>query len=304
MDPQGIALCAQMSCVLEVACPKPGNVNRYFDFSDTTLEHYLASAVAIGETLRNAAEAGFNHAFKGRYSDIGIGKLIHETVSESQRWHSGGNTNLGIAALLVPLCASYGAAVRVAPEPGDDLVRDVFHSIMSDTTPQDAVDFYKAVREAKPGGLGRHPYLDVNDPRSDEEIIDRNIGLFQVLKISSHDSIARELIDKMRITFEIGSPTILREYNKSGSLRRGILHGYMKILSEVPDSLIVRKKGLQAAKEVSREAERLLKHRLPSEGLRAFDEMLRSKNNALNPGTTADLTVSSLMVSLVKGAKP
>lgn len=304
MNPRKIGLCAQLSCALEVACPKPGNVNRFHDFQDTTLEHYLTSAIAVGGAMRKAAEAGFIHASKGAFSEIGIGKLIFEAVSESRVWHRGRNTNLGIAALLVPLCSSYGSAIHDASDMGDDTVREMLHSIMKSTTASDTLYFYRAIRDASPGGLGKHYYLDVNDPKSDNRIIDEGLNLFQVLKMSPQDSVARELTEKMRITFEIGSPAILDAYYRSDNLRDGILHGYMKILSEVPDTLIIRKKGLKVAEDISREARRIMELGLPQEKLKAFDEMLRREDNALNPGTTADLTAASLMVCLLKGARP
>jgi triphosphoribosyl-dephospho-CoA synthase len=304
MEPWDIALCAQLSCALEVACPKPGNVNRYHDFQDTTLEHYLISAVAVGDTMRKAAEAGFKYGSEGRYSEIGIGGLVLKAVADSQKWHRGGNTNLGMAALLVPLCASYGSAINAAARPKDAAVRRILDSIMQSTTPDDAINFYRAVKEAKPGGLGKQQELDVVDPESEEKIKRKGITLYQVLKISSHDSIAAELTGQMRITFEVGSPAIRREYLRTGSFRQGVIRGYMEILSKIPDSLIVRKKGAEVAEEVSKEAGRILRQGMQPKELEAFDRMLREEGNALNPGTTADLTAASIMVCLLKGVRP
>lgn len=303
MELREIAMCAQLACALEVACPKPGNVNRYHDFRDTTLEHYLASAVALGDVARRAAEAGFKHGDTG---GIGIGRLILEAVQGSRRWHTGGNTNLGLAMLLLPLAASYGVALRRTSQPEDALVRDSLDAIIRGTSPEDALYFYRAVREAVPGGLGRDRMLDVWDKASDARILREGITLYRVLCISRGDSVAGELISRMRITFEIGYPSIYQVYRETGSLRRGILHGYMRILSAVPDSLIARKKGIGIARRVSRRAAGILRAGLPGEELMEFDRELRGRGegNALNPGATADLTASSLMVCLLKGAKP
>jgi triphosphoribosyl-dephospho-CoA synthase len=53
-----IAQLAQMACIWEACANKPGNVNRYHDFSDTSLEDFLISAVAIGPAFENAAQVG------------------------------------------------------------------------------------------------------------------------------------------------------------------------------------------------------------------------------------------------------
>jgi triphosphoribosyl-dephospho-CoA synthase len=302
MELREVSLCAQLACALEVACPKPGNVNRYHDFEDTTLEHYLASAVAIGGAASKAARAGFKHG-AGEPS-IRIGRLILEAVQESKRWHSGRNTNLGLALLLLPLAASYGAALRTSPQPGDTLVRDSLDAIMRSTTPEDALCFYRAVREAAPGGLGRGRELDVWDKGSDDRIISEGITLYKVLCMSQGDSIAKELVSRMRVTFEIGYPSIFKVYKETGSLRRGILYGYMRILSASPDSLIARKKGWEVARRVSRRAAKILRAGLPAKELEEFDRRLRTRGNTLNPGATADLTAASLMVCLLKGARP
>ena len=304
MDPWEIGVCAQLSCALEATCPKPGNVNRYHDFQDTCLEHYMASAVAVGRTMMKAAKAGHRYADQEGHHRIGIGGLILEAVLETRKWHTGRNTNLGLVALLVPMCASYGSASRHHQETNDESVRKILDSIVRRSTVDDARNFFRAVRLARPGGLGGSRDLDVRDPRSERVIMERGINLYSALKLSSHDSIARELTDKMRITYDIGYPAMLEEYERTGSLRSGILYGYMKILSQVPDSLISRKKGSETAEKVTEMARRLLETGLPPDEMAAFDEMLRDDGNALNPGTTADLTASSLMVCLLKGARP
>ena len=75
---------------------------------------------------------------------------------------------------------------------------------------------------------------------------------------------------------------------------------YLAILARFPDSHILRKQGEAAAREVMKEAKDI--HRAfgaaaePEETvplLLAFDKTL--KNRGLNPGTSADLTVASLL---------
>ena len=67
-----IALAAEIACLLEVSAPKPGNVTRFADFSDTRYIDFLASAAVIGTVLRKVARAT-------------TGSLILEVVRETAR---------------------------------------------------------------------------------------------------------------------------------------------------------------------------------------------------------------------------
>ncbi|MCK5150355.1 MAG: triphosphoribosyl-dephospho-CoA synthase, partial [Candidatus Thorarchaeota archaeon] len=57
-----LASCAQLSILLEVSSPKPGNVNRLRRFSDTGYRHFLASASLMGRGLHLAATRGIQLA--------------------------------------------------------------------------------------------------------------------------------------------------------------------------------------------------------------------------------------------------
>ena len=304
MDTKDIAGCAQLACALEAACPKPGNVNRFHDFADTKLEHFLASAIAIGDVAREAAERGHRIRERGLdYDILGLGELIMSAVEDRGRWHRGRNTNLGITMLLIPLSAGYGLALG-AEVVRDEIVRRELDRAIKSTTTRDAIDFYTAIKIAGPGGLGRVRILDVMDEGSLQKIIRDELDLHHILTLPEGDSISQELTGKMRITFEVGYPEIMEVYEKTGDLTLATLQGYMRILSEVPDSLITRKKGIEAAKEISLTAGEILKAGMPMNDIEEFDRKIRRRDNSLNPGTTADLTASSLMVCLLKGARP
>lgn len=304
MDTREIAICAQLACALEAACQKPGNVNRFHDFNDTKLEHFLASAVAIGDAAKKAAERGYRIQERELdYATLGLGELIMRAVKDSQRWHKGRNTNLGIAMLLIPLSAGYGLALR-AKGLSDAIVRRELDRAIKGTTTRDALDFYRAVKIARPGGLGRVSTLDVMEEDSLREITQDGLNLHHILTLSEGDSIPLELTGKMPITFEVGYPEIMEVYEKTGDLTLATLQGYMRILAEVPDSLIARKNGAEAAKDISSMAREILNAGMPMEDIEEFDRKIRRGDNSLNPGTTADLTASSLMVCLLKGARP
>ena len=100
------------------------------------------------------------------------------------------------------------------------------------------------------------------------------------------------------------------------------VHTYLRILSKVPDTFIARKvglragirevgeavrKGMEVAMEVSRRAEEALDKGglLSEEGRKLVEELDRDlRRNKLNPGTTADLTASSIFLSILSGFRP
>jgi triphosphoribosyl-dephospho-CoA synthase len=105
----------------------------------------------------------------------------------------------------------------------------------------------------------------------------------------------------MEITFTIGYPTIKDEFEENADIKESILRCFFKVLSKVPDTLIARKNTTDIAIEVSNEARSVLEKGLNPKEVATFDSKLRSHGNKYNPGTTADLTASSIMVAFLDG---
>ncbi len=301
MEPKDIAAKVQLACMMEATCFKPGNVSRYRDFEDTKYEHFLAGCAAMGAPLEQAAERGFGIGSGTMHpSQAGIGSLIRKSIKESRRWHGGGNTNLGSAMLLVPLSAAAGVSIARHGAIVNDAMRESVGILIAESTSEDSIDLYLAIREAKPGGLGAVDRLDVWSDSSIAEIRARRLNLKSVFELSKQDSIARELLTGMEISFEIGYPTFVKGEERNDSCG-SVLRAFFEILARVPDSLIARKNGIELAREISAEAKRILDGGLEQSRVAAFDERLRSRGNRLNPGTTADLVASSLAVALLNG---
>ncbi len=181
---------------------------------------------------------------------------------------------------------------------------------MESTTPIDAVNVYDAISIAKPGGLGKAPELDVADSTSKQKILMDNVTLFDVFKISSSwDSVSSEWVNNYSITFDLGYPYFANMLEKTNDVNIATVHTFLKILSEVPDTLVARKMGLAKAKEISIQAKEVLEAgalttRKGGEKLFQFDEKLRDAKHRLNPGTTADLTAAVLAVAVLDGYRP
>lgn len=295
MDPVFVGKCAQIASVLEVSGhPKPGNVHRTQNFSDMVFEDFLLSGIAIGQTMEKTARNSRNLRDEPeKWSDIGLGSLILEAVTETDRWVAN-NTNLGIIMLLAPICAAAGMMETV-----DDL-RSKIHQIMNLTTAMDAVKLYQAINIADAGGMGEQDELDVGSDSSLQKLLDEDINMFSVLEMSSEwDRLSYELTHQMPVTFDIGFPLFKKIKGEYG-VNEATVQTFLTILSEVPDTLINRKYGEEKAKKVSEDAKAILNEGgiLTSNGLKLvekFDQELIE--NDLNPGTTADFTASSIMIA-------
>lgn len=275
LDRVDVGRAAQAAALLEVIAPKPGNVNRCFDFADTTLDDFLMSAVMIGRCME---EAHLNPP----------GVTIRRAVRATRRVVAQ-NTNLGIILLFTPLAAAYGRG---------ELRRSVGR-VLEALTIDDARDAYKAIRQASPGGLGQTPEYDVAGDHV-------NITLLESMKLARDwDTVAREYATGYSITFDLGRPSLESFLKEGSAFSEAVVQTYLTILAKVPDTLIARKKGMQEAEDVSRRALDVLnagamRSAEGREALRKFDRHLRSEGNKLNPGTTADLTAAAIFTFLLQ----
>ena len=272
-----IAQLAQMACIWEACAAKPGNVNRSSDFSNTSLEDFLLSAIAIGPAFENAA-------------CVGVGQTILRAAEDTHRWVRS-NTNLGLILLLAPLVKACLAAADVKD------IRKSLNLTLNSLTVEDARHTYAAIRFVQPGGLGHAPQADVAEEPA--------ITLLQAMALAKdRDAIAREYVTGFAIAFETGLPALKEALARRADFSSAVVQAFLTILSQVPDTLIARKRGWEAARLVSQKAMEVLSLGgvvTPEgrAGLAEMDRALRDESHALNPGTTADLTAASIFLALL-----
>lgn len=258
------------ACRAELEALKPGNVHVHGDGHGMTVQDFLASADAAAGPLCTS----------GRL----IGARIRAAVEAS--WAAvPTNTNLGIILLAAPLLA--------AAEAGTDMLRPRLAKVLNQLTVADAVDAFAAIRRANPGGLGRSDRQDVRT--------DPTVTLLEAMHLAAdRDRIARQYVTDYADVFTTGIPRI-EAGRRSGQSPTWITTlVFLDFLAGFPDSHIARKFGTSVAEGVRAEAERLRGSLADSENegfstLLAFDQSL--KERGLNPGSSADLTVASLLAS-------
>jgi triphosphoribosyl-dephospho-CoA synthase len=269
---------AQLTCLLEVSAPKPGNVSPGRHFGDTRYEDFLASAAAIGGPLSGAGTRG-------------IGATVRLAVESTARW-TRSNTNLGIVLLLAPIAR---AALQEPSMP----LRDALRHILGATTVEDARDVYAAIRRAAPGGLGHADAQDIAD--------EPTLTLLEVMRLAANrDGIAREYATAFAATFEIGAPTLARARSDGLCWDDATVETFLTVLAAGLDTHVVRRGGPALAAQVSERARAVLsaggvRSATGRQAIAAMDAALRSARNTANPGTAADLTAAAIFVELLDG---
>ncbi len=305
-----ISQCLELAVLLEASAHKPGNVSIVTNFENTRYEHFLASAVAAAPTFECAAEQGIAVSERGTsVGSVGVGRIIKDCVADINAWQHGGNTLLGAVILLVPIAVAAGMTLNE-----DTLeipkLRKNLKLVVESTTPEDAVSIYEAIRIANPSGLGTAPKLDVNDPDSANIILTEKTSLLQVFKIAEkYDSICSEWVNNYPITFDVAYPSLTKQIKNKEDLDAAIIHTFLTVLAEYPDTFIARKVGFEKAREVSLKAKEVLKlggFKTSSgiQSLSRFDMELRKSSNLLNPGTTADIVATALALCVLGGYRP
>lgn len=262
--------CAQLACVLEVLARKAGNVHPGCSFDDLTHNDFLASAAAIVPALD---------------AQLPLGLTVLRAV-EATRAVVASNTNLGMILLLAPLAA--------AARTGD--LRAGLREVLATTTVADSTAVFQAIRLANPGGLGSAAKHDVYD--------EPTLPLRDVMKLAAdRDLVARQYASDFAEVWETGLPALLDEWQVHADLERAIVRCQLGLMAAYPDTLILRKVGLEEARTSSVRAAEVLAAGWPETtgGRRAFTEFdawLRGDGRRRNPGATADLVTACLFVAL------
>ena len=264
------------ACEIELQAFKPGNVSVYSAAHDMTVDDFRASAKASAQPITD--------------SDYSLGEKIYYAV-RATREAVACNTNLGIILLCAPLIQA------VQTNSGMSL-RQALGEVLQSTTEQDADWVFRAIVLAAPGGLGESDSQDVHEKAS--------VNLTEAMALAAErDRIALQYTNCFKDVFEF---TVL-EYNRafvlSGDSGWAALSVFAHMLACFPDSHVERKYGKQYSEWIAEEMALLckamdsankLEEILPM--LKSIDEVFKAKK--INPGTSADMTVATVLVVLLE----
>jgi triphosphoribosyl-dephospho-CoA synthase len=276
-----IETCITWACEQEVTAPKPGNVNCFSDGHNMQVDDFLLSAKAIAPVLAQ--------------TDVPVGELILQAI-QATRSVVDCNTNLGIVLLFAPLCRAIHSCDTFEELP------DALTHVLNTLTIEDAKACYRAIRLADAGGMGKVANQDLQTTPS--------ITLKQAMALAQNrDSIAKQYLNNFHEIFAIGLPNLTAAIKCEESIEWATALAYLTILSIVPDTLVCRKQSREHANAVTKKAKDLVDKMNNVNKLRhlkgdiiAWDNEL--KKEAINPGTTADLTAATLLLYAFQSKLP
>ena len=288
-----------IACQLDVQALKPGNVSFNSSGYGMTGQDFINSSEVCAPLM---VQPGLK-----------LGEKIYLATKESIK-AVGCNTNLGIILLCAPVLHVMqklaDEELRRLVDPLDFLQAELMKTICKIDLDQSKL-IYDAIVHANPGGLGEDREMDVRF--TNVKIIDA------MRQAKDKDFIAKQYFSGFS---EILSQPVLREnfrrqwMNKEKPINpRGrqslasLIYFYW--LTNNRDSHIQRKFGLRVAEFVKKKAIKVFQDQINFENvlnkvnngkmdlpnrsrIRQFDEFLKVRG--LNPGTSADITVCSLLI--------
>ena len=303
--------CINLASLLEVAgWPKLGNIHRTRDFDNTRFEHFLAGIAAIQPSFRKLCENILATSIKKNqnFGFVRLGDFFKNAAKEMIKWQKGGNVLLGHILIMAPLASASTICLKLNLFNFSDF-KYYLNKIIDDSTVNDTINLYKAIRICSPGGLGKIKKYDVYDDHSIKEIQKDKITLKKIFELSKeYDLISLEYSTGFSIILNEGLPYFFRAFNQYNDINIATVNTYLKLLSMHPDTLIVRKSGLKSAQYVSNLASKIIQIGGISseEGLKLtfnLDKDLHRKEGKMNPGTTADLITGILFCALIFGLR-
>jgi Triphosphoribosyl-dephospho-CoA synthetase len=263
----------ESACAVEVRSLKPGNVSTHSAGHGMVAEDFFESARRIAPIL--AGEG------------LSVGTRILESVRAT--YHAVGcNTNLGIVLLCAPL--AHAALLRDVQGP----LRQRLAHVLEMLDVQDAARTFEAIHIAAPAGLGQSERHDVCAPP--------RVTLLEAMREArSRDRIAYQYASQFEDVFEFGAVRAQEALARWEREEWAAVVVYLGFLARFPDTHIVRKFGHAVAEAVRREGvaveSRVLACKDPEYAIPLLLEFdARLKASGINPGTSADLTVASLLV--------
>ena len=262
------------ACEIELQAFKPGNVSVYSDGHDMTVEDFRISAKVSSGPITNP--------------EYSLGEKIYYAV-KATREAVNCNTNLGI----ILLCAPMLHAVQAKNERLS--MRQALGDVLENTTIEDATWVFNAISLASPGGLGESENQDVNEKP--------NVTLTEAMAIAAEkDRIALQYITNYKDVFDFSILRYNSALNRWGDPNWAAVSVYSGFLRQFPDSHIERKYGIKYTGMVNAEMTRLDDELSRTQRPELLETVLfridrEFKSKGVNPGTTADMTVATILLA-------
>ena len=297
MNSTQLANAFKAACMAELEALKPGNVHIFADGHGMTVQDFMLSAEEASKVIG--------------LPNLSLGQRILTSVQATQDAVKI-NTNLGIILLCAPLIQT---AIAIALQPSRLTFMQTLKLVLANTTITDAENAFAAIRLANPAGLGESAQHDVRQTAT--------CTLLAAMQTAAN----RDLVNVMLTNEMLPNDMIALQYtNNFAQITESVMlyqqalarwqrpawavtAVHLHFMAHYCDSHLVRKYGETIAKLVQNEAleheSEFLKTYNPKNYLAPllqFDAAL--KKRGLNPGTSADLTVATLLMAILLAYHP
>ena len=215
---------------------------------------------------------------------LSLGESIYKASSQCY-YELRSNYNLGIILLCAPF-------FKVSKKRFTNL-RSEITKILENISDQDGELILESIKESKPGGLKNYSGIGSLNSKN-------KIKFKRTMEIGSRwDRISKCYVNNYKEIFDFGLPYFL-SMKKKHSYKNSIIMLYMNYLAFECDSHLLRKYNFETANKIKRMSQITKKMSCNlnySFFLKKFDRYLKQLN--LNPGTCADLTVTTLLISKI-----
>ena len=267
-----VALLYRDACMAELSAIKPGNVHMFADGHGMVVQDFIKSADASSQSIAKP--------------NLSVGERILNAVNAT--WDSVGcNTNLGIVLLAAPMIQAVYSKVAFS--------QHSLLNVLNNLTVDDAIKAYEAISIAMPAGLGEVQKHDVSQTPQ--------ITLLEAMQAAAdRDLIAQQYANGYQEIFNLGVTTYRHYLAKWERPAWAITATYLAFLAEFEDSHIFRKYGKEIAQTIQQEAKNHFQSFTSQDNPKLYQTTLLAwdadlKKRGINPGTSADLTVATILVS-------
>jgi triphosphoribosyl-dephospho-CoA synthase len=269
-----LAKAYKTACMAELQALKPGNVHAFADGHGMTIYDFIQSADVTADIITRP--------------DLSLGERIFY-ATEATKNTVGQNTNLGVLLLCAPI-------IDAALELRDgEMLQHRLNETLLRLTVSDADYVTRAILLANPGGLGCVDQYDVREiPK---------VSLLTIMQSAQDkDRIAWQYANEFRDIMEFGltryADAMIKWVNPAWSATAV----YLAFMMQYPDTHVVRKFGLSFAESLRQEAVEFERMHSAAENPKLVQKSLLQwdaslKQRGINPGTSADLTVATLLAS-------
>ena len=274
LTPEQIAIAYKNACMAELQALKPGNVHVFADGHGMTIHDFIKSADVTADVIGRA--------------DLTVGERIFYATEATQQV-VGQNTNLGMLLLCAPLI---DAALNAD---GMLTFQQSLDEALAQLTIEDARLTAKAIVLANPAGLGDVSQHNVRD--------EPQVTLLEMMQAAQdYDRIAWQYAHAFEDVLKFGAGRYQDAMMKWQNPAWATTALYLGLLTRHPDTHVVRKHGQAVADELLNEALEIEALHWQSDNPKLVQKHLLDwdaslKIRGINPGTSADLTVATLLVT-------